>query len=377
MNILKVVANNYKEIDKDFTISFIPSANKYDDDKEFELSEIDDNLFVFTTMGFFGKNASGKTTAMEILAIVYDIFSNFRIDETEEQFLTLDKTMSLDVAFYHDGYVYRYKTDLEKDNSTLMDDNIVFKNEMLMRRKYSMSHSRNLFDYDKYEIMPKIELPSNTSIVYSVFKKSNLLGVCWSSNDMDIDDFSRSFEIYKSIDKEGKIINRVLQIFDSHIENISKIDNGKFEIKYCNSSTKIVDQSSLFNILSSGTIKGFGLLTFVTYSLFTGCDLIVDEIETHFHKSLVNNIIGLYKDKTVNRLGATLVFTSHYAELLDLFGRTDNIWFVDYKDKIKIKNGYRDFHIRTDVLKSNLFYKNVFGTNIDYEKLMDFKRELM
>ncbi len=377
MNILKVVANNYKEIDKDFTISFIPSAKKRDIDKEFEFSEIDNNLFVFTTMGFFGKNASGKTTAIEILAIVYDIFSNFRIDETKEQFLTLDKTMSLDVTFYHDGYIYRYKTDLEKDNNTLMDDNILFKDEVLMRREYAMSHSRNLFDYDKYEIMPKIELPSNTSIVYSVFKKPNLLGIYWSSNDIDIDDFSRSFEIYKSIDKDGKIINRVLQIFDSHIENISKIDNGKFEIKYWNSSTRIVDQSSLFNILSSGTIKGFGLLTFVTYSLFTGCDLIVDEIETHFHKSLVNYIISLYKDKTVNKFGSTLIFTSHYAELLDLFGRSDNIWFTEYKDKISIKNCYSDFDIRPDVSKTNLFFRDTFGTNVDYEKLMGLKKELM
>ncbi len=377
MNILKVVANNYKEIDKDFTISFIPSANKYDDDKEFELSEIDDNLFVFTTMGFFGRNASGKTTAIEILAIIYDILSNFRVSSTKMQFATVDNPISLDVTFYHEGYVYRYKTDLEKDKNSLIDTNILFKNEILSRRKYVRSHSRDLFQYDKYEEMPRLELPENTSLVYSVFKKQSILGFYWTSTDIRKDVIPQYFDIYKMIDSKGKIISKVLQIFDEHILDIVMLIDDKYEITYVNGTKKIVELSTLFNILSSGTIKGFGLLTVVVYSFLTGCDLIVDEIETHFHKSLVNNIIGLYKDKTVNRLGATLVFTSHYAELLDLFDRTDNIWFTEYKKKIKIKNCYLDFDIRPDVSKSNLFYKDKFGTNIDYEKLMDFKKELM
>ena len=37
MKLLKIVANNYKLCDKDFTINFIPIGNKTMDDKEFEL----------------------------------------------------------------------------------------------------------------------------------------------------------------------------------------------------------------------------------------------------------------------------------------------------------------------------------------------------
>lgn len=40
-------------------------------------------------------------------------------------------------------------------------------------------------------------------------------------------------------------------------------------------------------------IKGFGLFMFVAYLLKTGTDLIIDEIENHFYKVLIN----LYKDK--------------------------------------------------------------------------------
>ena len=80
MKLLKIVANNFKLCEKEFTISFIPIGNKTMEDKEFELQEIAEDLYVFNTLGIIGKNASGKTTAVELLSVVYDIFSNYRIN---------------------------------------------------------------------------------------------------------------------------------------------------------------------------------------------------------------------------------------------------------------------------------------------------------
>ena len=57
MKLLRVVANNFKLCEKNFTISFIPSGNKTQADKEFELQEIDYSLYVFNTLGIIGKNA--------------------------------------------------------------------------------------------------------------------------------------------------------------------------------------------------------------------------------------------------------------------------------------------------------------------------------
>ena len=71
MKILKVVANNFKLCEDDFTISFVAEANKTADDKEFELHEIAPELFTFTTLGVVGKNASGKTTSADLMGLVY------------------------------------------------------------------------------------------------------------------------------------------------------------------------------------------------------------------------------------------------------------------------------------------------------------------
>ena len=70
MKLLRVVANNFKLCEDNFTIDFIPKANKTADDKEFELHEISDNLYTFRTVGINGKNASGKTMTVELLSVI-------------------------------------------------------------------------------------------------------------------------------------------------------------------------------------------------------------------------------------------------------------------------------------------------------------------
>ncbi len=96
------------------------------------------------------------------------------------------------------------------------------------------------------------------------------------------------------------------------------LDDHNFKLSFCN-ETRTVSDKELIYMLSSGTTKGMLLYILMAASLQQGFDLIIDEIENHFHKTLVENMISLYKDKTVNRNNATLIFTTHYCELLDLF----------------------------------------------------------
>lgn len=378
MKLLKVVANNFKLCDKDFTISFVPIGNKTLEDKEFELQEIDTDLYVFNTIGIIGKNASGKTTIAELLSIVYDVLSNFRINNSKNIFKFVDKTISLDITFYHDGIVYRYMFDLEKNNNFVDNTLVFFKNEKLYKREYKKSHAKNLFEYDKYELINyDVKLPDDTSIIYNLFNNISLRGIYCSSDDYMYRDYSNSFSIYKILNDNLSIVTSILKMFDEHLNNIEMINENKYRIVYANKTTKEVSNYDLYEILSSGTTKGFGLFTFVVYSLKTGSDLIIDEIENHFHKTLVENLVNLYKDKSVNKKNATLIFTTHYCELLDLFGRSDNIYISKYIDSINVENMYEKYRIRPELSKSNKFYSNEFNTNVSYDALMNFKKELM
>lgn len=378
MKLLRVVANNFKLCEKDFSISFIPIGNKTSDDKEFELQEIAEDLFAFSTLGIIGKNASGKTTTVELLSIVYDIFSNYRINSSKNIFKFIENTVNLDITFFHNGIVYRYVTDLVKNINSVDNTSIFFKNEKLYKRTYKKVHARNIFEYDKYdEINFEVKLPEDTSMIYSLLNDITLRGIYCSSDDYMYRNYVNAFNMYKLLDNNLAIITSLLKMFDEHLKNIKMINDNKYKIVYTNGLNKEVSNSELYEILSSGTTKGFGLFTFVVYSLKTGADLIIDEIENHFHKTLVENLVNLYKDKSVNKKNATLIFTTHYCEILDLFGRSDNIYISKYEDAIKLENMHKNYKFRTELSKSNKFYGNEFNTNVSYDALMNFKKELM
>lgn len=378
MKLLKVVANNFKLCENNFTISFIPTGNKTLADKEFELQEIDENLYVFTTLGIIGKNASGKTTTVELLSIIYDIFSNYRINSSKNIFKFVDKPLYLDITFYHDGAIYRYLTELYKNENSVDNNLIFFKNEKLYKREYKKAHIRELFNYEKFvEVSPEIKLPNDTSIIYSLLKDISLRGIYCPSDDYFYSAYSKAFNIYKLLNNNLAIVTSLLKMFDENLNNIEMINDNKYRIIYTNEASKEVSNSELYEILSSGTTKGFGLFTFVVYSLKTGADLIIDEIENHFHKTLVENLVNLYKDKSVNKKNATLIFTTHYCEILDLFNRSDNIYISKCDKKISLENMHIDYKLRSELSKSNKFYSNEFNTNVSYDALMNFKKELM
>ena len=378
MKLLKIVANNFKLCEKDITISFVPSGNKTEADKEFELQKIDDELYVFNTIGIIGKNASGKTTVVELLSIIYDIFSNFRINSSKKIFKFIDKPISLDITFYHEGVIYRYLTNLYKNDNSVDNTSIFFKDEKLYKRIYKKSHLKELFNYEKYEeVIPDLKLPEDTSIIYLLLKNITLRGIYCPSDDFIYRDYADSFNIYNLLNNNLKIITSLLKMFDEHLENIKMLNENKYKIIFTNGHAKEVSSSELYEILSSGTTKGFGLFTFVVYSLKTGMDLIIDEIENHFHKTLVENLVNLYKDKSVNKNNATLIFTTHYCEILDLFNRKDNIYISKYDKAITLENVHKNYDFRSELSKSKLFYNNEFNTNVSYESLMNFKKELM
>ena len=378
MKLLKVVANNFKLCEDNFTISFVPKANKTLDDKEFELHEINENLYTFTTVGVIGKNASGKTMTVELLSVIYDILSNFRIKNSIDIFKYINETVNIDISFYYDNYLYRYITDLYKND--LDETTVLFKNQKLYKREYRKTYDNinKLFDYEKYqEVINNIDLPEDTSIIYTLLKNITIRGIYCPSEDFIYRNYVGAFSLYKTLNNDLNIISSILKMFDEHLETIEMIDDTKFKLVYSNKEIREVSIKELYDILSSGTTKGFCLFTFVVFSLKSGCDLIIDEIENHFHKTLVENLVNLYKDKSVNKRNATLIFTTHYCELLDLFNRNDNIYISKYDKSVILENMHEKYKFRPELSKSNKFYANAFNTNVNYESLMNFKKELM
>jgi AAA15 family ATPase/GTPase len=104
----------------------------------------------------------------------------------------------------------------------------------------------------------------------------------------------------------------------------------------------------------------------------------VDEIERSFNKNLAQNLILLFNDKAINIKNATLVYTTHYAELLDDDRRLDNINVLHrHGDQISLKNLHKDYDLNIQLSKSNYFEQNAFDSLLNYNSLMELRRAIL
>ena len=220
------------------------------------------------------------------------------------------------------------------------------------------------------------EHPEDTSIVFFVLKKKATRAVYFNCDGEGADTYRLMFRAMKTYKISKEVLTKVIKIFDDKIQSLEMMDEKHYKLSY-QDRVKELSDSELVYMLSSGTTKGVLLYIFVVAALENGFDLLIDEVENHFHKTLVENMISLFKDKTVNKKSATLIFTTHYCEVLDLFNRQDNIWIAKSDNKIRLDNMYETYNIRPELLKSRQFYNNAFDTSVNYEDLMALKKELM
>lgn len=371
MKLLRVRASNYNNCCDDFTIDLVAKSKKTSEDKEYELQEIADDLYVFNTVAFVGKNASGKTSAIELMECCYSILSEFRLEDKHYNY----DNVKLEIIFYYKGNIYKYTTGLKSDSNLGSKAN--FTEQHIYQKKYYKSKVKEIYAVEGFEEITGFgELPEDTSIVFFILKKKATRAVYFNCNGEGADTYHLLFRAMKTYKIPENILVKVIKIFDDKIKSLEMVDEKHYKLIY-QDHVKELSDSELVYILSSGTTKGVLLYIFVVAALENGFDLLIDEVENHFHKTLVENMISLFKDKTVNKKYATLIFTTHYCEVLDLFNRQDNIWIAKSDNKIHLENMYENYNIRTELLKSRQFYNNVFDTSVNYEDLMALKKELM
>ncbi len=65
---------------------------------------------------------------------------------------------------------------------------------------------------------------------------------------------------------------------------------------------------------------------------------VVDEVENHFNKEIVTTLMRFFMDSKLNKNGGTLIFSTHYPELLDGYDRNDSIFIIRNRDGITVEN---------------------------------------
>lgn len=376
MKILKIQVSGFRSLKDDFELDFLTKSKVQEDDKQEEVIELLPHLSMPVTTVFTGPNASGKSTVIALLMMVDSLLTTHRIKYSRLDFNS--HQIKLKVDFWDGELLYRYTGVIVPPSTTTLDKSnqfCDFDDEIVQQREYRESYGHRVFDQPYKDSDLPMQAVKDTSRLYFLTNKMQPLIV---PRRLLADlDFKFLFEYLRSFSVGPAMQSLMLKLFDPAIEEFTYLDDKElYLIKLNGLAAREYNSKEVNSFLSDGTKKGFILLGATIKTLQTGTTMVIDEIENSFHKNLVENIIGLFNDRSINKKGATLIFTTHYVEILDIFSRKDNIFIMKKDVYIDNENLAVNYKLRSELLKSNQFNNNTFGTLLNYNRLMDIKRSL-
>jgi len=341
-------------------------------------------------ISFIGINASGKTSILKLITFVSRMLNNDAINNIsnieildgveENQFVTFD------VYFYSEnGFVNLIHTVIGKQNGKFIitDEYLKSKSASTIKRK------ADIFAFDRCSIemarnKDEVFLLDDVSIMVAFNKKNNeRLAITdmlryTNINELNIsDDYPP--ELITFFDPSIEYLRFEYKVTSRHYANVrSSSVNREIHLKfYGKEEIQLQRMSELNRYLSSGTIKGINTFARAIKTFQHGGYLIIDEIENHFNREIVSTLMRFYMDPKVNPKGAMLIFSTHYAELLDEFERNDNIYIVRNRNGITSEN-LSTILKRNDIKKSEAYQSGYLdGTVPAYDAYMALKKTLL
>lgn len=332
---LSLYSNNALEID------FFAEKRVYEHEKDnFVVSNLFNHIHKLNNMALVGINATGKTTTLNIILDILKIYiQNKSLSDSENLSPNFDSTLEVVNTLTDGENIYRIESTIEKDELGFL----YFGEEFLYIKKITSSLTKKdalvFSEDDKVHIRSEMDnefLKDEDSIFSGVLNNFSHQRTHFIMDTMRFTNFN--FLGFFSDNIPLSFVNYL----DPSIEDFRIIVNEKkkldphFGITFANSEEEIkADIMELEKYLSSGTIKGINILFNAMVVLQSGGYLLVDEIENHLNKSIVINLINLFTSK-INKNGATLIFTTHYTEVLDSIERSDSIYVLRKEKKIAI-----------------------------------------
>lgn len=349
---------------------------------EHVVEKLSQSVYKNNVMAIAGINASGKTTTLNLIKFVMDVF--FCGESSNENRALVDlfeEKITIQLYVIHEGMVISHTATLRKN------ERLEFVEEKTMQKPLRLSETgASLLQFAENSKDLQVTRRSTLGAALKYLKKEDsiLPGLLYGARNhpqiyLDTLDSSEAHLLEAAADFDEKL----LQYLDPSIESFKRMSSVPastqitpekifFELKFYDSPAKIVSLFELNHYLSAGTIRGLGVFNRIKRVLATGSYLLIDEIELHFNKAIVQSIIQFFQSD-VNSKEATLIFSTHYSELLDAVERKDAIKVLrKVKRHIQLdslstlaKAVKKD---RTDIKNSDLILSGIFATAPVYEK---------
>ena len=379
MKILRITAQGLPLFNEDLDICFYAQQRVSEDDKN-NLYNMIENYYLHSACAFIGINASGKTSVLKVVNLALSIIKNEPINHAEtKSILGEAKKATICTCFYDKRkYVCCLETEITAKKSKTGEYIYSILSEKLWEKPIASVRSKKyLTDFagmkpTAIRNQEEIYLPDDVSFIIAHNKKVN----------DTVEVFSLlSYTNINVLPFTEDIPLEVIAFLDPTIEKLcfEQVEGKIFiHLKFKNEEEIILNNAlDLEQYLSSGTIKGIITFSMVKEVLQSGGYLLVDEIENHFNKEIVTTLVRFFMDSRFNKNGGTLIFTTHYPELLDEYDRNDGIYIVRNCNGITVENLSYILN-RNDIKRSDAYQSGFLeGTMPTYEAYIRLKESLI
>ena len=377
MKVLRITAQGLPLFKEELDISFFAQQRVADDDKDL-LYPLFSNVYMNCANAFIGINAAGKTSVLKVILLALNLLNNQPINHIETKDILGDTDKAVINIYFRSTTkeICRLETVITSEKSKTDSTYYKIVQETLwIKSEESITARKNLTDFSAYEpiAVRKEEefLSDDVSIIIAYNKK----------NKAKTDIVSLlSFTNINVLPFADEIPLEVISFLDPTVEKLyfDKTENKTLIHLQFKGRKEIVlnNPIDLNHYLSSGTIKGIVAFTLVKEVLKSGGYLVMDEIENHFNKEIVSTLLRFFMDAKLNKNGGTLIFTTHYPEILDEYDRNDSIHIIRNKNGIVVEN-LANILKRNDIKKSEAYQSGFLeGTTPMYDAYIRLKKSI-
>ena len=379
MKLLRATAEGLPLFKEKLDICFYAQQRISEEQKE-QLHPLFSNVYLNPATGFIGINASGKTSVLKVILLILGIMNNEPINHIDTRDILGDaKKTVLNIFFYSETNKEVYRLETVVAARKTKTEGIIYSiiSERIWSKKTDEIIARKaMLDFDGREpIMVRSGqedfLSDDVSIMIALNKKTG--------ENIRIVDLLLFTNINVLPFSEG-IPAEVITYLDPTVESLYFDEKDQKEIirlKFKDKEEIVLNNPlELNNYLSSGTVKGMIIFTLAKEVLQNGGYIVVDEIENHFNKEIVTTLMRFFMDSKLNKNGGTLIFSTHYPELLDEYDRNDSIYITRNRNGITAEN-LSSILKRNDIKKSDAYQSGFLeGTTPMYEAYMRLKKSL-
>lgn len=302
------------------------------------------NLRVPLTMGFFGPNASGKSTVLKAVQNIF-FFACYSF------YLEPGKLAQLFQTYRHPDYfnkptkvaiefegqlseqaptvLFRYELEIENhsiDNKSVLYEALSFASKGRFRRLFER-HKQSIEFGQSFEAKPYLkEGVAPTVSVLSTLAQLNHSLSRFILNKLGI---MQTLETNIPDQEILKAYQQDKELFSALNQEIQRLDMGLESIQIVASQDPVPQDpvyllyhTGLENPLffweeSLGTQRFIQFFLRLYYGLKQGAVIVIDELDSKFHPFLLSELLRWFYDPERNPLGAQLFFTAHNPALLD------------------------------------------------------------